>query len=117
MRRIILFVASFGILLVQMVATMKGDDCVPAHGPTSYSTDMNKKFAAPDMDIEEFIKRFENQDRDVYVKRQDITRALGLRPGMPWRTSAPAPVSSLCCLPRKLGRRVLYMPWTLDRCS
>jgi ubiquinone/menaquinone biosynthesis C-methylase UbiE len=31
--------------------------------------------------IGQFVKRFENEARDVYVKRQDITRAVGLRPG------------------------------------
>ena len=33
------------------------------------------------MDIEQFVKRFENDSRDIYVKRKDITRAVGLRPG------------------------------------
>ena len=33
------------------------------------------------MDIQQFVKRFENEARDIYVKRQDITRAVGLRPG------------------------------------
>ena len=42
---------------------------------------MNKKFADPNMDIQEFVKRFESEARDIYVKRRDITRAVGLRPG------------------------------------
>ena len=42
---------------------------------------MNKKFADPDADIQQFVKRFENDSRDIYAKRQDITRTVGLRPG------------------------------------
>ncbi|MFI5394341.1 MAG: class I SAM-dependent methyltransferase [Candidatus Binatia bacterium] len=42
---------------------------------------MNKTFTDPDMDIQEFVKRFENESRDVYAKRKDIVRAVGLRPG------------------------------------
>ena len=42
---------------------------------------MNKKFADPNADIQQFVKRFENEARDIYAKRRDITRAVGLRPG------------------------------------
>ena len=42
---------------------------------------MNKKFTDPNADIQQFVKRFENEARDVYAKRQDITRAVGLKPG------------------------------------
>jgi ubiquinone/menaquinone biosynthesis C-methylase UbiE len=33
------------------------------------------------VDIQEFVKRFENEARDIYAKRRDIVRAVGLRPG------------------------------------
>ena len=42
---------------------------------------MNKKFTNPEMDIQEFVKRFENENRDVYTKREEISRTIGLRPG------------------------------------
>ena len=42
---------------------------------------MNKKFTDPNTEIQEFVKRFENEARDVYAKRREITRAVGLRPG------------------------------------
>ena len=42
---------------------------------------MNKKFADLKADIEQFVNRFENESRDIYAKRQDITLAVGLRPG------------------------------------
>jgi len=50
-------------------------------GPAAYPADMNKKFTDPGMDIQEFVKRFENEARDIYAKRRDIIRAVGLRPG------------------------------------
>jgi ubiquinone/menaquinone biosynthesis C-methylase UbiE len=46
-----------------------------------YPASMNKKFTVPDADVRQFVKRFENDSRDIYVKREKITRAVGLRPG------------------------------------
>ena len=42
---------------------------------------MNVKFTAPDADMQQFVQRFENDSRDIYVKRSAIVRAVGLRPG------------------------------------
>ncbi len=42
---------------------------------------MNKKYADLNADVQEFVKHFENDSREIYVKRQEITRAVGLRPG------------------------------------
>jgi ubiquinone/menaquinone biosynthesis C-methylase UbiE len=42
---------------------------------------MSKEFTDPKVDIQEFVKRFENESRDVYARRLDIIRAVGLRPG------------------------------------
>ncbi len=52
-----------------------------SQGPAPYPMKMNEKFADPKADVQQFVKRFESEARDVYVKRQDITRAVGLRPG------------------------------------
>jgi ubiquinone/menaquinone biosynthesis C-methylase UbiE len=49
--------------------------------PTSYAAEMNKKFTDPQADVQEFVKQWESQSRDVYAKRHDIARAVGLRPG------------------------------------
>jgi ubiquinone/menaquinone biosynthesis C-methylase UbiE len=49
--------------------------------PAPYPAEMNKKFTDPDVDIQEFVKQFENETRDIYAKRREITRAVGLRPG------------------------------------
>ena len=45
-------------------------------------TEMNKQFQKPDLDITEFIRRFETDSREIYARRQQIVAAIGLRPGM-----------------------------------
>lgn len=60
-------------------APARGEDAPPK--PAPYAAKMNEKFVAPDANIEEFVKRFESDARDVYVKRQAIVSAVGLRPG------------------------------------
>lgn len=50
-------------------------------GPTSYVAEMNEKFTDPHADVQKFVKQCESESRDVYVKRHEIVRAVGLRPG------------------------------------
>jgi predicted methyltransferase len=42
----------------------------------------NDKFLAPDLDVEEWTKRFESESRELYRARTEIVDALGLSPGM-----------------------------------
>lgn len=44
--------------------------------------EMNKQFQKPDLDVNEFIRRFETDSREIYAQRQKIVAASGLRPGM-----------------------------------
>jgi ubiquinone/menaquinone biosynthesis C-methylase UbiE len=67
--------------LVLVAATLKAEEPPKHQGPRHYPAEMNKKFTDPNADIQEFVKRFENEAREVYTKRQDITRAVALRPG------------------------------------
>jgi ubiquinone/menaquinone biosynthesis C-methylase UbiE len=67
-----------GLLL--LVATVRAAE--PQHqGPAPYAAEMNKQFTDPNLDIQGFVKRFENENRDVYAKRQAITESMGLKPG------------------------------------
>jgi ubiquinone/menaquinone biosynthesis C-methylase UbiE len=50
------------------------------HARTKVDPEINKPFQKAD--VREFIKRFESNDREVFVKRHEITKALGLKPGM-----------------------------------
>lgn len=64
-----------------MTVTASAEDAPRSQGVAPYAADMNKKFTDSTVDVQEFVKRFESEARDVYVRRQDITRVLGLRPG------------------------------------
>jgi len=70
-----------GVWLALMLPTARAEDAPRNQGPAPYPAHMNKKFTDPEIDIQQFVKRFETEARDIYVKRQDITRAVGLRPG------------------------------------
>ena len=66
---------------VVTTATVRAAEAPASQKPAPYPAEMNKKFTDPEVDIKQFVKRFESEARDIYVKRRDITRALGLRPG------------------------------------
>jgi ubiquinone/menaquinone biosynthesis C-methylase UbiE len=70
-----------GLCLALSLVTAKAEDAPRNPGPARHPADMNRKFADPDVDIQQFVQRFENEARDIYVKRQHIARAVGLRPG------------------------------------
>lgn len=50
-------------------------------GTARHPVEMNKKFADPKLDVREQVERFESESREVYTKRQEVVRAVGLRPG------------------------------------
>lgn len=73
--------ATVACLAVLAAAAAKSEDAPQSRAPAAYPAGMNKKFTDPDVDIHQFVKRFEDENRDIYAKRRDITRAVGLRPG------------------------------------
>ena len=72
---------SLGIGMTLLLTIARSEDTPKTGGPTTFAAEMNKKFTDPNADIQHFVTHFENDSRDVYVKRQDIARAVGLRPG------------------------------------
>jgi len=79
--RVLVLVATVACLAVLPAATARAGEPPPNQKPAAYPADMNKKFTDPDVDIQQFVKRFESEARDIYAKRREITRAVGLRPG------------------------------------
>jgi ubiquinone/menaquinone biosynthesis C-methylase UbiE len=81
MRRNLAVMTCLGIFLANTISTATAADAPRHQGPAPYPAKMNKKFTDPDADVQQFVRSFENEARDVYAKRHDITRAVGLRPG------------------------------------
>jgi ubiquinone/menaquinone biosynthesis C-methylase UbiE len=46
------------------------------------ATELNQQFQDPDLDVGEFVERFEVDSREIYARRREIVEAIGLRPGM-----------------------------------
>jgi ubiquinone/menaquinone biosynthesis C-methylase UbiE len=76
-----LVVAAAVFYLAMTTLVAGAQDAPEGKGPTSYASEMNKKFTDPQADVQKFVEQWESQSRDVYVKRQEIVRAVGLRPG------------------------------------
>ena len=70
-----------GLSLAVTLATAHAEETPRGKAPAPYAAEMNKKFTDPNADIQGFVRRFENEARDIYAKRRAITRAVGLRPG------------------------------------
>jgi len=43
---------------------------------------INERFERPGVDVKGFVQRFESDDREVYARRNEIAKALDLKPGM-----------------------------------
>ena len=81
MDRLLRIVTWLGSCAAAALAVAWAEDPPRSKGPAPYAAEMGKKFTDPNVDVQEFVKRFEGEGRDVYAKRRDITRAVGLRPG------------------------------------
>jgi ubiquinone/menaquinone biosynthesis C-methylase UbiE len=81
MRRFPRMMAWLGIWPLLALATAQADEPPRTQKPAPYAAKMNKKFTDPETDVQHFVRQFENEARDVYAKRRDIVRAVGLRPG------------------------------------
>ena len=67
-------------LAASLGAAEAGKDAAEAEA--SVRPGANEKFLSPDLDVEEWIGRFENESREIFRRRRQIVEQLGLRPGM-----------------------------------
>jgi predicted methyltransferase len=44
--------------------------------------DINEKYLSPDLDVDQWVGRFEGESREIYRSREAIVAALGLEPGV-----------------------------------
>ena len=56
--------------------------CTTAPGNFSAEGGINQAFLDPDLNVQEFIQRFETESREIFLHRHEITAAVGLQPGM-----------------------------------
>ena len=63
------------------LTTTRAAEAPQSSEPAPFAVAMNKRFTDPHADVQQFVKHFENDSREIYVKRHEITRAVGLRPG------------------------------------
>jgi SAM-dependent methyltransferase len=62
------------------VRRLEPNEAAGARG--SSSGKINAPFVEEDLDVAGFVERFESGDREVFVQREAIVKALGLKPGM-----------------------------------
>ncbi len=60
---------------------------------------INDKFTDPELDVDEFVQRFEVESREVFVNREKILAACEIDKGDRIADVAQGPVCSLACLP------------------
>ncbi|MFN3242258.1 MAG: class I SAM-dependent methyltransferase [Planctomycetota bacterium] len=56
--------------------------CSSAPEEQSAKPGINTNFLDPNLEVDKFVARFEADNREVFVRRTAIARAVGLRPGM-----------------------------------
>lgn len=62
-----------------------GDDAkpaAPAAAETSVKPGVNAEYLKPDLNVAQWVERFEHEGREIYDHRQAIVAAVGLKPGM-----------------------------------
>jgi SAM-dependent methyltransferase len=76
-RRTILCLITPWILAATLAGCMSTDTVQPAQLPAG----INDNFLSDDLDVDQWVERFEGESRAVYAEREAIVRALQLSPG------------------------------------
>ncbi|MFC7339593.1 class I SAM-dependent methyltransferase [Haloferula chungangensis] len=54
----------------------------PRSGEESVKPGINTRYLDPELQVDEWLKRFEVESREVFHKREEILKACGIKPGM-----------------------------------
>lgn len=68
------------ILSCGLLAGQRPPETLPA-AEASVNPGINSKFVDPDLDVDEFVKRFEIESREIYLARHEILKACDIKPG------------------------------------
>ena len=75
----VLFLLSFSLpAFGQQVGAPKSGE---PKGADNTKTGINDDFLDPDLDVDKFVQRFEIESREIFTSRQEIVRALQIKPG------------------------------------
>lgn len=66
----------------QTTAPVKTENTAKGQRPTGLPDGINKSFLDPEMNVDDFVKRFEVESREVVACQADILAAIKLKPGM-----------------------------------
>ncbi|MFN0207064.1 MAG: class I SAM-dependent methyltransferase [Planctomycetota bacterium] len=82
--RLMASLALAAILLIGCVSTTDAREA-PAReeirAEKSVKPGINESFLKPDLNVGEFVERFEGESREIFANRKAITQAIGLQPG------------------------------------
>jgi ubiquinone/menaquinone biosynthesis C-methylase UbiE len=79
MRQRVLHWVTAVILIFAAVACAHGETTETP--PPAASADLNEKFLAPDLDVEQWVNTFEVESREVYAARTEVLGATGVKAG------------------------------------
>jgi predicted methyltransferase len=75
-----LFTLLLALWLAALLVSCRSTPPVPAE--SSVKPGVNAEFLKPELQITQWVERFEREGREIYDQREAIARAVGLRPGM-----------------------------------
>lgn len=77
--RVLFFTVLFAFTIC--LASVTGQETGSAVAPQSVKPGINKSFLDPDLDVDEWISRFEVESREVFNAKEEIVKELKLSPG------------------------------------
>lgn len=69
------------MLFVALTSSLPAQETAPATAEKSVKPGINKRFLDPELDVDEWVKRFEVESREVFRGRQQIVKQIKLSPG------------------------------------
>lgn len=73
--------ASLIVCLLFFVSTLSAQTATVPAGRSAVPADINKKFLDPEIDAQEWAKRFEGETREIAKCRDEVVRAIGIAAG------------------------------------
>ncbi len=79
---LVLVVCGNPVTFAQEATQSPAQQVVAAERPDNLPAGINESFLDPNMNVEDFVKRFEVESREVFACRQQILKSIQLEPGM-----------------------------------